>query len=411
MCAGLCAGETRIAGLPNGADVEAARALLRAVGVRVDDLAPAAVRVVGSPPGPHRGWNPGSAVQVGESGTLARFAIAALALCGRASGTLAIEATGSLTRRASEPLLRALADSGVEFSSRAWPIVLRPLGPPSTMVLRDPVSSQEVSALLLALAAYPDALELVVEGALPSRPYLDMTLAVLARFGVQVERTRDGEREAFLVQGPLRALAEPLAIEPDASLAAIALCAACLSGGELEASGVHADSLQGDVRIAEHLRAFGCRSVFARDGLTASGFPQHGARIDLSGEPDLAPPLAILAAGAALVADAPRAESVLSGLDTLPGKESSRIEVLADGLSRAGWTIRATSRELRIGAPAQRIAHTALELDPHGDHRMAFAFALLGMLRDKLDVLAPECVAKSWPTFWSDLERLGARVR
>jgi 3-phosphoshikimate 1-carboxyvinyltransferase len=163
-------------------------------------------------------------------------------------------------------------------------------------------------------------------------------------------------------------------------------------------------SAQGDVRIIEHLRAFGIEAGERDGGLFATGRPSRGARLDLAGEPDLAPPLAAMAAAAALAGH----RCHFTGLGTLPGKESSRIEVLAEGLSAIGVDARAGADDLLIG-PGNSSAEAVL-LDPRGDHRMAFAFALLGLLREGVGVVDSDCVAKSWPGFWEDLAAAGALV-
>ncbi len=410
VLASLAQGETRIAGLPSGGDVRAALGVLRAVGVEVRELAPAAVSVRGAPPGPHRGWRGTAPLELGESATLARFALAVAGLCGRCEDAFELRASGTLVRRRSDALLAALREAGVQIEHEPWPVRLAPIGPPPTVHLRAPRSSQEASALAIALCAWPDESELVVHGELPSEPYFRMTLRELARFGARVEQVSN-EPATWRLRGPLCAPEAPLEIEPDASLSAVALAAACLGGGEVLARGIRSDSTQGDTRIAEHLRAFGCRASFRRTGLVASGFPQQAARLDLRGEPDLAPVLATIAAGAALVD--PVGVSVLSGLETLPGKESSRIETLAHGLREAGWRVEHDERSLRI-ARGSYLAGPELPppvtLDPRGDHRMAFAFALLGLIRPGVFVREPECVAKSWPSFWKDLAALGAKV-
>jgi len=277
---------------------------------------------------------------------------------------------------------------------------------PEALLLTEPGSSQEVSALLLTLAAWPGERRLEVRGAIPSRPYVDLTVGVLASFGVGVDETvTSSPGGEFRVTGTLRAPDAPLAIEPDASGAAVALAAGCLSGGRVEIDGLTLDSPQGDTRVVEHLRAFGCAAGQAGEALYAEGRPTRGALLDLSGEPDLAPPLAAVAAGAA---QGVGARSRLEGLGTLPGKESSRIEVLAEGLARLGFAVRADDESLEVG-PGEPSDEAAL-LDPRGDHRMAFAFALLGLLRAGVEVGDAGCVAKSWPTFWSDLAAAGARL-
>jgi 3-phosphoshikimate 1-carboxyvinyltransferase len=232
-----------------------------------------------------------------------------------------------------------------------------------------------------------------------------MTRRMLADFGVAVSCEEHGAGERLSVSGPLRAPAAALVLEPDASSAAVALAAACLSGGALRVPGLGADSTQGDVRIVAHLAAFGCDARSDAEGLFAQGCPRTGADLDLAGEPDLAPVLAAVAAAAALRAGAP---SRLAGLGTLPGKESDRLAVLAEGLEAAGTRVEVGRDWLRI-APARSAVARPVVLDPRGDHRMVFAFALLSLVRPGVLVREPGCVAKSWGSFWSDLERIGAR--
>lgn len=431
VLASLSGDATRIAGLPaaqDGArDVEHALGVARQCAYSLEQLAPAAVRIVGRPPGPGRGWNPSAPLDVGESGTLARLSLAALSLCGRAGSSFVLQPRASLRRRSSPALVDALVRSGVGLEAvdggdprATFALRVRPLGPPSEIVIDDPRSSQEVSALALALSAYPDTTELVVRGSIPSRPYLEMTLAVLRRAGVEVHSIGEPGGERLRLRGPLRPGDVPIVIEPDASSAAVALAAACLSEGELLVPGLGAHSLQGDVRIVELLRAFGCEARITDAGLRASGFPTQAAELDLSATPDLAPVLAAVGAAHALRsrasvgARAPTrggaARTRLRGLETLPGKESQRIEVLARGLSQLGVEVESGADFLTIGAARAIASDEPVLLDPHGDHRMAFAFALLGLVRPGVRVSDPGCVAKSWASFWDDLRARGARL-
>jgi 3-phosphoshikimate 1-carboxyvinyltransferase len=405
-------GESWLENLGDGEDVRACLALVEHAGAVLEPLPCAGVRVGGAPPGPAGGLASEWALQVGESGTLARLATALAALASRPGTRWTIGARGSLLFRRSLPLFGALRAAGVEIRNQnlpgTWPVELVSSVPPARIRLERPVSSQEVSGLLLALAAHPGRRELLVRGTIPSRPYVDLTVQVLRSFQVAPVETRAGEAETlFALAGPLVARAQPLVIEPDASSAAVALAAACLSGGELRIPGLAHHSAQGDLRIGAHLGAFGCEARREQDALSARGFPTCGAELDLTGEPDLAPVLAAVAAGAALRHGA---TSVLAGLATLPGKESDRLRVLEEGLSRCGLRAEAGSDRLAIAPdPSARIPET-IPLDPRGDHRMAFAFALLGLLRPGVLVRDPGCVAKSWPSFWQDLEGLGARL-
>jgi len=405
VCAALADGRTRVEGLSDGEDVRAALAALRAVGAELDELAPGALSVVGRSPAAG-GWRALGPVAVGESGTLARLVTAALGLAGAPGAAAEVRPAGSLRRRASTALVRALAGAGCAPRSLApggtWPLALRAAAPPAEVLLVEPGSSQEASALLIALAAHEQAGRLRVRGPIPSRPYLEMTLAVLARFGARVARAEEPDGERFDLRGPLVAPAQPFALEADASAAAVALAAGCLSGGAVTVEGVGRGSLQGDARIVAHLRAFGCAASAGEATLAARGRPTRGAEVDLCGEPDLAPVLAAIAGGAALAGHSSR----LGGLGTLEGKESPRLSVLAAALAQLGLAVEAGADFLRVGPGAGRAPAGELVLDPRGDHRMAFAFALLGLLRPGLRVRDPGCVAKSWPSFWEDLGRL-----
>ena len=406
LCATIAdpsAGPSTFLGLDSGADLRAALAFARALAtdVTVDDDAGSA-SVLGTGP---RSLRPAGPLSAQESGTLARFASALLALHGRAPAR--VEASGSLRARRSEPLVRALRSAGAGMDpdggehAGTWPLAIRPVPvAPDSIELVDPVSSQEVSALWLAAAGLPQETTVRVRGAIPSAPYLELTRRELLRFGARLE----GDAHELRIRGPLRPAG--VALEADASGAAVALAAACLSGGALRVEGIPADSAQGDVRIVEHLRAFGCEARRAGELLVAGGRPTRAADLDLTGEPDLAPVLAAVAAGAAASSGA---TSTLRGLGTLRGKESDRLAVLGAGLARAGFAVETGDAFLRVGPGHGRSATgPVLLLDPRGDHRMAFAFALLGLVRAAILVERPDCVQKSWPSFWTDLERLGA---
>ncbi|MDP6521011.1 MAG: hypothetical protein QF411_14035 [Planctomycetota bacterium] len=477
LCASLARGTSRVSGRLVGEDTESARALVAARG---GELRPegAGYILTGRPPGnapgslaARPGKRPGP-WPVGESGTLARLALAVAGLCSAPGTETVLEARGSLLPRPvapNTPLARALCAAGVLITAaardqdltpspaRPWPLtVVACPDPPDQLTLKEPLSSQEVSALLLALSALGGTRRLTVEGSIPSRPYVDLTVAVLKRFGVEIAEQGRGQ---WTVTGPLLAPAAPMRLEEDASAAAVVLAGACLVDRELHLPGLRRDSLQGDRRILVHLAAFGCRTSFdgagecaaasptraasrvddsaagaaseakgdaegdakcndAKAGARAGGLPLHGAELDLSGEPDLAPVLATVAAAAALGLGGPPATSRLTGLGTLVIKESDRLAVLARGLRCLGLSV-TTGREtltigprkspeapLAKGTPPYEAGPTPggrpkrVLLDPHGDHRMAFAFALLGLLRPGLEVLSPECVAKSWPDFW-----------
>lgn len=408
LCASLADGPTRLTGMPDGEDVRAAQAALTALGTPILPGRGHSLSMEGCPPRAGERWQ-GGRVQVGESGTAARLLTAAAALC--AEDAVTIEARGTLVGRQSPALFRALTGAGALLESLSdppdtgWPVRITPRNPPSTIELVSPTSSQEVSGLLIACAAWPDEIEVRVTGGIPSRPYVAMTIAMLKLFEVSVrDMELSGGDTVYWVRGPLRPPADPLMVEPDASAAGVALAAGCLSGGGVQVKGLTVNSSQGDVRIVEHLQAFGMEAGELEGALFATGLPTQGAILDLGGEPDLAPPLAAVAYAAALAGH----RSTLTGLETLPGKESSRIEVLAEGLQAAGARVEFGDDFLTV-SPGKK-TEGELTLDPRGDHRMAFAFGLLGLQRAGLRVSDPGCVAKSWPSFWEDLAGAGGKL-
>jgi len=407
LSAALAEGETVLAGLPPGEDVAACRAVVEALGVGICEEGDGGLRVRGRSPAQGSFLRPEVEVPCGESGTLARLATAVLAFCGEPGSPARVGASGTLLRRSSEPLLEVLSGAGVGLEPASdegsWPLELVSAAPPPTLLLQAPVSSQELSGLLVASAAHtsgPGGRTVLVMGGLPSEPYARMTAGVLQRFGARVAH----EGSEWRVWGPLKAPAGILSIETDASGAAVALAAACLSGGRVRVPGFEERSFQGDLRCVEHLQAFGCRVEREGDELRAEGFPTRAARLDLAGEPDLAPVLAAVAGAFALRGGT--GVSHLTGLETLNGKESRRVEVLAGGLRALGLSVEDTDQELRIAPGAGAASDDVpLLIDPEADHRMAFAFGLLGLVRRNLRVSGASCVAKSWPAFW---EALGA---
>jgi len=404
LMAACARGTTRIGPGPAlvGDDVAAARALVERWSGRSIDAG-----VVGREAGPAE-----ASFDVGESGTLLRFACAVLGLSG-AAGPFRLRLAGTLRRRSSPALREALARVGGRVERRGDELVVHPAALPSSITLASPRSSQEVSALLLALARGPRASELRVEGVIPSRPYVDLTIVLLERFGVQVRCHAQDGGARYEVRGPLVAPRGELAIEPDASAAAVALAAGAITSRRVRIAGLGRASLQGDVAIARQLRAFGAACDDRADELSVRGGVRHGARIDCADTPDLAPVCAALGATVALRhASGPEGRTELTGLATLPDKESSRIAVLAAGLRRLGLAVVHDDRSLAIGPGGPEAASSPsvpIELAVHGDHRMAFAFALVGLARGGLRVDQPGVVAKSWPGFWEFASQVRAR--
>ena len=329
-------------------------------------------------------------LRVGESGFVARVAPSCAALS--RSGRWTIHGEGTLLTRSSLPLWECLEAAGVTVGrSDSWATSVSRPGALGDLTLRDPISSQEVSALIIGLASAGGG-ALSVSGPIPSRPYLAMTKDVLAIFGYEVSESET----ALRVHGDAVDPSEAMLVEVDASAAAVALAAGCLAGVRVEVPRPSLNSSQGDWRIVDHLRDFGCVIDQMDSHLVSGGPPLNGVDIDLAGEPDLAPVLAIVAAAAALRG---AGSSILRGLETLDRKESARGRVLSSGLQAAGFQCEWSGTSLKIcGSSA---LSKQISLDASGDHRMAFAFALLGLICPNIWVREGGCIEKSWPDFWS----------
>ena len=412
LLAGLAPGHSLLFGLGEAwcDDVTRAVALLGTLGRPASPEPGGALRVVGEGCGHAGGIRPAGPLRVGESGTLARIATAIAALCCR--GAVEVRGAGTLGRRSSVPLVAALEGAGARVAPvqgaapGGWPLVVDGVGPPPDLVLVDPVSSQELTALLVVAAAYPDAIQVHLQGDLPSSPYVELTRDVLEAFGVEAVDLppRPGHARCLEVRGSLRPARVEL--EPDASAAAVGLAAAALVGGLVRVPGPWAASRQGDADAPTFLAALGAPAERRDDVLVCSGRAGHGAELDLSGHPDLAPPLAAVAIHLALGAEA---TTRLTGLATLRRKESDRLAGLVTMARAVGAGARVDERDGDASLVLEPGPGPSgpVRIDPAGDHRIAFAGALVGLTVPGLVVTDPTCVGKSWPGFWDDLAALG----
>jgi 3-phosphoshikimate 1-carboxyvinyltransferase len=219
-----------------------------------------------------------------------------------------------------------------------------------------------------------------------------MTLAVMASFGVSVQS--EGPLR-FTVPAPQRYQARSYAIEPDASAASYFFAAAAITRGEVTIEGLSRRSLQGDVAFCDCLQQMGCEVRYAADRVTVAGRPLRGIDADLGAISDTAPTLA----AAALFADGP---TTIRGVAHIRHKETDRIHALAVELRRLGADVEERSDGLKI---APQPLHGA-KVETYDDHRMAMSLALVGLVVPGLVIRNPQCVAKTYPQFFRDLERL-----
>jgi 3-phosphoshikimate 1-carboxyvinyltransferase len=264
--------------------------------------------------------------------------------------------------------------------------------PGGAVALPGDASSQFLSGLLLAAPAMRTGLQVALTTELVSRPYVDLTLAVMAAFGVPV--TQPDERTWAIEASAYRGAT--YAVEPDASAASYPFAAAAVLGGRVTVPGLGVGSLQGDLAFVDLLERMGAQVDRGAGATTVTGTGRlRGIEADLSQHSDIAQTLAVVAA----FAETP---SRFTGIGFIRGKETDRVGHVVAELRRAGIDAE-EEPDGYVVRPGQPQAAT---IETYDDHRMAMAFALLGLRAEGIRIADPACVAKTYPGYWAMLERL-----
>ena len=262
------------------------------------------------------------------------------------------------------------------------------------------VSSQFISALLMIGPVLAGGLEIQLEGDITSRPYIEMTLGMMAYFGVQAEW------EGHAIHVPHKPyVGKSYTIESDWSGASYWYSMAALSeSSELKIAGLRNPSRQGDSKVAELMEHFGVFTEFGPEGVTLTKKPITDFQeiaIDFTDFPDLAQTLAVVSA-------ATGKPLVLSGLHTLRIKETDRIAALQAELAKFQVSMKSTD-DIHFRVKGD-FTPTQSFIDTYEDHRMAMAFAPLALKQDQLWIKDPDVVRKSYPEFWKHLNLVGIRT-
>jgi len=334
---------------------------------------------------------------VGNSGTTMRFLTAALPL---GHGHYRIDGVPRMRQRPISPLIAALNDLGAdarsELDSGCPPIVVQADGLPGgrTRMAGD-LSSQYFSALLLSAPYARDGVTIDVRGDLVSKPYLPMTTAVMAAFGVTADLdtatwTRFGVRPGQRYSGRV------YDIEPDASNASYFFAAAAITGGRVRVDGLGRTSTQGDLGFVEVLRAMGAQVEIGEDFTEVQGPPDGDLRaVDL----DLGP-ISDTAQTLAAIAPFARGTTIIRGVAHARLKETDRVAALAIELRRLGQEVDELPDGLRITPRPLQPA----DIETYDDHRMAMSFAVAALRAPGIRLLDPGCVAKTFPDFFAVLD-------
>lgn len=336
-------------------------------------------------------------VDAGLSGTTLRFLLPLLAA---GSGRYRVTGTGSMLERPIEDQLEALRAAGVnavsEFGNGCPPVLLEAAGlAGGRLSVSGNLSSQYLSGLLMAAPLAAGPLEIEVTGDLQSKPFVDITLDVMAKMGVEVER--DGYAR-FRVK-PATYRGGDLHIEGDATAAGNFWVAGAITGARVTVSNVGSSSSQGDRALADILAQMGCTVETTETSCTVTGPGAgrlRGGTFDLNAIPDQALALAV----AGMFTDAPL---TITNVYNMRIKETDRINAVCTELRRLGAEVEEGRDWFRVHPqPSYRPAR----IRTYDDHRMAMAFALPGLLLPGIVILDPGCTAKTYPGYWEDFALL-----
>lgn len=341
----------------------------------------------------------------GNSGTTIRFLAA---LCTLGNGTYTLDGVPRMRQRPIGDLVDMLGNLGtrVEYlGSDGYP-PLRILAdglPGGLLKYGSSVSSQFLSAVLMASPYARHEVRVDLQGEQTSWPYVAMTMQLMDRFGHTPELLRDPStgRPKQIVVPVGKYAATNYAVEPDASNATYFLAAAAIHpGAKLTIEGLGKASLQGDVGFADVLGRMGADLVFGKDFITVIGTQAlEGIDIDLRDMPDTAQTLAVVALFA-------KGETIVRGLHTLRVKETDRLNALSNELQKFGATVTIEGNDTLIIVPPGRPHHATV--DTYDDHRMAMSFAIAGTRIERVTIKDAQCVNKTYPNFFSDLQTLRA---
>ena len=338
-----------------------------------------------------------SIINAENSGTTIRIAIAIAALSG---GNTTLTGDDSLKKRPMQPILDALERMGVKTESNEGrpPIHINGKIQGKEISINGDISSQFISALLIIAPRLPDGLIINVEGRLVSKPYVDLTIAIMKKFGVDVKI--EEEYKKYVVSHQIYK-PTTFSIPSDFSNLALLLAANVLLGDGLDIEISLGDMPQGDEAIVDILEKLGVNVTLEDDIITTeSPISLKGGKFDLSDTPDLLPAIAILA----LKSEKP---IEMFNVKHARYKETDRIAIISRELKKIGLNVEEKDDGMILKKSSELIP---AELNSENDHRLFMAFSIAGMFVGECTVSDPDAVKVSYPEFISDLVNVGAKI-
>ncbi len=329
-----------------------------------------------------------------ESGSTLRFMIPVAASLGK---NVTFTGEGRLPERPVGEYLEILPKHNVKVESNGFlPLSISGKLTNGTYEAAGDVSSQYITGLLLALANVDGDSAVILTTKLQSKPYVDMTVKVMADYGVDVKETEFG----YLIHGNQQFKKLDYTVEGDWSQAAFFLVAGAI-GGNITVNGLDMNSTQGDKEIVNVIRNFGGNITVDDNEIRCFGGELKGTEIDASDIPDLVPIIAVLAAFA-------KGKTVIKGAERLRYKESDRIESVVQNLKLLGAQVQETTDGMIINGGKKL---NSAKLKGFNDHRIVMAFSVAGLYIDgTVEIDDAESINKSYPSFFEDYNRLGGKA-
>lgn len=393
VIAALANGTSHLTGVLDSRDTQVMIDSLRKLGLNVEQsLADQTVRITGCHGRPQA---KAADLWLENSGTSIRFLTA---LCALGNGTYRLDGNSRMRERPIGDLIAALRQVGIptscESANDCPPVIVKGSGLPGGAVsINANLSSQFLSAILMVAPCSQQVMDITVAGEMVSEPYVDMTLQIMSRFGVSVERPSPG---VFRV-APQTYAATDYDIEPDASAASYFFALAAVTGGTVTVEGLHLKALQGDVHFVDALQRMGCRVTSGPTSITVQGGPLEGIDIDMNAISDTAQTLACVAPFAT-------GPTRIRNVAHMRLKETDRVAAVVTELRRLGLQVEEHPDGMTIH-PGILHGGTVATYD---DHRMAMSFSLIGLRVPGIRIADPQCTSKTYPGYFDDLDRLCA---
>lgn len=328
-----------------------------------------------------------------ESGNTLRFFIPVAAALGKA---VTFTGEGRLPQRPLGEYIELLPKHGVQIeSSGSLPLTISGKLQSGDFEIRGDISSQYITGLLLALPVLDGDSKIILTTPLKSKPYADMTVKILADYGVEIKETEYG----YFVKGNQKYAVRDYNVEGDWSHAAFFMSAAAI-GGRITLKGLDMDSAQGDKMVCDVMRMFGADVETGENGVTCSRGELHGVDINCDDIPDMVPAIAVTAAFA-------DGRTVIRGAQRLRFKESDRIEAIVSNLKKMGVNVTETDDGMIIDPSSV----SGASVKGYNDHRIVMAFSVAGLFAaGKTRIDDAESVNKTYPSFFDDFKKLGGKA-